>query len=144
MRGRVFRRAKARWRLPAKHGHPKPINAKTRGPLVFLASARSQFDQLVTQTELVDELAVCRDVRRFEVLQETAASANHLQETLPAVVVFRVRAEVIVEVIDPVREHRDLHFRGSGVRFVPLVLLQGGGLRKSHVFLPELNASIVL
>jgi hypothetical protein len=98
----------------------------------------------VTQPKLVDELAVHRDVRGLEVLQETAASADHLEAPLVAMVVLGVGPEVIIEVIDPFREDRNLHFRGSGVRLMPLILLERGSLRECHVVLPELNASILL
>lgn len=100
------------------------------------ASARSRLAQLVAQAKLANELAIRVEIGALEVLQETAALANHLQESLPAVVVLGVRPEVIIQVVDPFREHRDLDLRRAGVGFVPPGLREGGGLRECHVLLP--------
>jgi hypothetical protein len=123
-----------------------PPNAKARGPNNLLGvRALSILGQLVTQPKLINQLAVGVEVDALQIGKETLARADHLEESAPAVVVLGVRPEMISEVVDPFREHRDLHFGRTGVCLVPPILCDGGSLRKSHcVFLPELYVSILL
>ena len=54
-------------------------------------------------------LPVAVDVCALQVVQKTAALANHLEETAAAMVVLLVHAEMISQVVDALREQRDLN-----------------------------------
>ena len=77
---------------------------------------------LLTNSEFVDDRAVALGVGLLEVIQKTAATADHLQKPAPAVMIFRVRLEVLRQVADATREERDLHFGRPSVPVVRFVL----------------------
>src|SRR5687767_14542737 len=64
---------------------------------------------LVAQSEIVQQLAVTRDVRLAEILQQTATFTNHHEQTTTAVMVFGIFAEMICEIVDARRQKRDLN-----------------------------------
>src|SRR3954462_10129023 len=74
------------------------------------------------QAEPLDQRAVTRDVGALQVLQQPAALTDEDQQTPTAVVVVLVGLEVLGEVLDALREHRDLDLRGTGVALVRGVL----------------------
>jgi hypothetical protein len=59
---------------------------------------------LVTEPELCDELSIALYFCPLHVIEEPATPANHLQQPAAAVMILLVRLEVLVEVVDPVRE----------------------------------------
>jgi hypothetical protein len=92
---------------------------------------------LVTQSKLVNQLAIRLEIRAFQVVEVTAALADHLEKAAAAVMILGVRTEVIVEEIDPFREHRDLHLRGAGVGGVHAILVNRGGFYEAHLSIPK-------
>src|SRR5688572_9225605 len=70
---------------------------------------------LLADAELVDDGAVAREISLLQVVQEPAAATNELQQSASAVVVLRVRLEMLGQIGDPIREKRDLHLRGTGI-----------------------------
>src|SRR5262245_15220577 len=106
------------------------------------AGARSNFHSpvlrclsLPPQAELLDQGAVALEVRPLEVVQQTAAAADELEQAAARVVILRVRAQMVGELVDPGGEKGDLHLRRTGVALVPAVLaddLQLGFLGQSH------------
>ena len=65
--------------------------------------------------ELLDDALVPLLVLALHVVEELAALAHHLQEAAARVVVFLVRLEVLGQIVDPLREDRDLHLRRAGI-----------------------------
>ncbi len=89
---------------------------------------------LLANPELVDDRAVPLHVDILEVVEKPAAPADELQKAAAAVMILRVRFEVLGQVGDPVRQQRDLHFRRTGIARVRRIavdevrfLLLGGG-----------------
>src|SRR5690606_6174899 len=87
--------------------------------------------RLTAQTELLDQCAVTRDVRLLQVLEQPTALADQQQQPTTAVVVLLVRLQVLREVVDAVREQRDLDLGRARVALGTCVfgddlLLRGG------------------
>ena len=83
---------------------------------------------LLTDAELVDDGAIALVVRLLEVVEKAAAPADELQKTAAAVMVLRVRLEVLGQIGDSIREKRNLRFRGASVAFMDGVLGDEVGL----------------
>src|SRR5687768_78938 len=94
---------------------PRCLRGSSKLPL-------SSIEALPPEAELLDEGAIALEVVLLHVVEEPPPPADELQEPAPGVVVLRVRAQVLGEVVDPTRQHRDLNLRGAGVRLVPAVL----------------------
>src|SRR3954454_14500504 len=75
-----------------------------------------------TQAEPLDQRAVARDVGALQVLQQPTALTDEDQQTPPAVVVVLVLLEVLGEVLDALRQHRDLDLGGARVALAGRVL----------------------
>ena len=73
---------------------------------------------LLTETELRNQFAITVNVLVAQVVQQVTAMTYHFQKTTTGVVVFLVRAQVVVQVVDLVGQDRDLNFRGPGVSVV--------------------------
>src|SRR5438045_122541 len=73
---------------------------------------------LAPQAELADQRAVALEIVLLEVVQEAAAAADEHQQAAARVMVVLVLAQVLREMVDPVREQRDLHPGGAGVVLV--------------------------
>jgi len=66
---------------------------------------------LATQTELLNQLAIPVIVLGFEIVEQLTSLANHPEQTLTAVVIFLVLAEMLGELCYSLRQQCDLHFR---------------------------------
>jgi hypothetical protein len=87
---------------------------------------------LVPQTEVRDQLTIALEVIPPEILQQTPAPPHHLQEAAAAVVILLVLVEVAPELVDALREERDLHRCAATIRLVELVLLDDVFLGDGH------------
>ena len=76
------------------------------------------FWDLMSETELVDELPVLREIGALQVLQQTAAAVDHTQQAALPVVDLRVDPEVLGEAVDALGEQRNLNPAGAGVPVV--------------------------
>ena len=89
-----------------------------------MCAARSdQRASLVSQSKVGDDLSVTIDVGTPEVIKEAAATSDHFEQPATAVMILRVGAEVVGEVVDSCREKGDLNFGRSAVVFMSAVLL---------------------
>src|SRR5690554_5269172 len=70
------------------------------------------------QAQLGDEGPVPLHVLTTQVVEETAALADHQQQAAPAVVVVLVGSKMLGEVVDSLGEQGDLDLGGSGVALV--------------------------
>src|SRR5690606_34609043 len=75
------------------------------------------------QAEALDERAVAGDVDVLEVAEEATALTDEQQQATTGVVVVLVRLEVLREVLDALRQERDLDLGGTGVARVRGVLV---------------------
>src|SRR4051794_3387379 len=73
---------------------------------------------LAPQPELADQRAVALEVVLLEIVEEPAAPADEHQQAAARMMVVLVLAQVLGEMVDAVREQRDLHLRGAGVVLV--------------------------
>src|SRR5689334_16045551 len=88
---------------------------------------------LVPEPQLLDDFAVSVDVRPLHVIEQTAASADHLQQAASAMMVLLVRPKVLGQVVNSLGQERDLDACGAGIRLVRLVLLERRCVVESHV-----------
>src|SRR6266545_550657 len=100
-----------------------------------LARISTLMVELAPQPQLLDEGTVALEVVLLEIRQEPAAAADELQQAPPRVVVLRMGAQMLGELVDPLRQQRDLHLGRARVGLGRTVLahdLQFGFLRKAH------------
>ena len=71
--------------------------------------------KLMTQFELLGNGLVAADVLALEILEQAAALADHHQQSAAGAVVFLVSLQMFGQMIDPLREQRDLNIGGTGV-----------------------------
>src|SRR6266480_3129 len=86
----------------------------------------------IPESEFLDDSPVALDVGALHVIQQATTTSDHPQQTAPAVMILLVDAEVIVEIVDPVCENRDLYPCGSGVPLRGAILLNCCGFVESH------------
>ena len=78
-------------------------------------------EPLLADAEPADQFRVTLGVLALEVIEQSAALANQLEQPPPGVVILRVHLEVLGEVVDAVAEKRDLHFRRPCIAVVSSV-----------------------
>jgi hypothetical protein len=64
---------------------------------------------LTTQAETSDDLVITLDIYALEVVQQTSALRDHLEQTAPRVVIFLMRPEVLGQFVNALAEQSDLH-----------------------------------
>src|SRR4030095_10200046 len=75
-------------------------------------------DELLPETEALDELVVALRALAPEVLQQPPPPPDHLQQSAPRMVVLGVGLEVLGQVRDAGRQERDLDLRRARVGVV--------------------------
>lgn len=70
---------------------------------------------LATQAQTLDQRLVTRFFLALDVVEQTTTLTHHDQQTAARVEVVLVLFHVLGEVLDPLGQDRDLHFRGTGV-----------------------------
>src|SRR5687767_11097670 len=91
--------------------------------------------RLASKTELLDQCPVPLEVLALQVVQQPAAAADEHEQPAARVVVLRMRAQMLGQLVDALCEQRDLHLRRSGVSPVPAVRADDlllGFLRERH------------
>ena len=73
-----------------------------------------------TQRKLFDQREVLRVLGAFQVRQQFSALVYHSEKTTVGVVVFFVGCKVTGKVLNPLRQKRDLDFRGAAVGLIAL------------------------
>jgi len=76
--------------------------------------------RLLAQFQLFGDGLIATDVCRVQIIQQTAALADHHQQPATRTVIFCVFLEVLGEMIDALREQRNLHIRRTSISFVQL------------------------
>src|SRR5690606_9643426 len=82
---------------------------------------------LATQAQTSDQGAVTSSVLTLQVVQQLAALVHHADQTTTGVVVLAVGLEVVLQLVDVGGQQGYLHFRGTSVAFVLLVLVNDLG-----------------
>src|SRR5947207_1186438 len=88
--------------------------------------------ELLANSERVDEGPVALEALLLEIVEQPAALTDDLEQPAARVVILRVGLEVLGQVVDPLRQERDLDLGRTGVAFVGRelgdgVLLAGSG-----------------
>ncbi len=89
--------------------------------------------RLLTELELLRNSLIAVQVRVVQVIQQTAALANHHQEPSTGAMILLVLLQVLSQVIDPLREQRNLHIRRTCIPLVELEIVNRFRFRL-HVF----------
>src|SRR5690606_24840187 len=89
--------------------------------------------RLVPEPQLVDELPVAGHIGSLEVVQQPATPADHLEQPPTPVEILGVRAKVPREIVDPLREERDLNLGRPRIGLVYLVPIYRRCFFKRHV-----------
>jgi hypothetical protein len=64
--------------------------------------------ELSPEAQLLDQGSVALEIVLLEIVEEPAPPADELEQAPTRVVVLRVGAQVLRQVVDPAREERDL------------------------------------
>lgn len=75
------------------------------------------------QTETLNQRTVTLNVDRLQVLQKALAATNEEKQTTTGVVIVLVILEVLGEVVDAMRQKRNLHLGRAGVTLAQTVFL---------------------
>jgi hypothetical protein len=89
--------------------------------------------ELVPEAQFLDDLPVSVDIRSLQVVQETATTSDHLEESTTTMVVLLVGAEVVRQIVDPLGEQGDLNAGRSTVGLMRPIFLDGRTFFESHV-----------
>lgn len=76
---------------------------------------RSAPDALFAQPKLANQFTIAVGILLAQVVQQIPAAVNHHEKTAAGMVIFLVRLEMILEIIDPGGQQRYLHFRRTCV-----------------------------
>ena len=71
--------------------------------------------RLAADAELLDDDAIAGNVGLDQILEKATTLSHEEQQATTTVVVMLVGLQVLREVADPTREHRDLNLRAAGV-----------------------------
>jgi hypothetical protein len=83
----------------------------------------SRFLQLPSQSKLFDDLVILVYVRSLEIIKQLSPARDHFEQAPARVIVLFVHFEVLGQLIDPLRQKRDLYLRRTGVRTVRPVIV---------------------
>ena len=111
---------KTLWRTQIARKAVCPRATKRRGPV------------LVPEAKVRNERTILHNVRTLQVIQETAALADHLEQPTTAMVVLGVGAEMTRQVVDAIRENRNLYAGGTGILAMRPVLVDRECLIERH------------
>ncbi len=78
---------------------------------------------LLSNLKPCDDVNVPLGIDSLEVIQQSAPSTNHHQETTPARVVLLVSSHVLRQAVDPGRQDGNLNLRRTGVHITLLELV---------------------
>jgi len=99
------------------------LNSKNGGGLEVMNSrARRKLNKLLAQLELFGDRLIAADIRIGQIIQQTAALADHQQQTTAGAVILLGRLQMLGQMVDAVREQRDLHVGRTRVLRVRLEL----------------------
>src|SRR5262245_35029607 len=77
---------------------------------------------LPPEAQLLDQGSIPLEILALQVVQEPAAASDELEQAAPRVMVLRVRAEMLRQLVDARGQQCDLHLRRAGVGLTLAVL----------------------
>ena len=83
---------------------------------------RTYSQALSSQSEFIDYLVILIDITTLEVIKQFPATRDHYKQAATRVVVLFMYLEMFRQLIDPLRQQRDLHLRRTRVYTVGLVV----------------------
>ena len=89
----------------------------------MLHSSLRQLLKLLSETQLLNDSTVARDIGLLKVCEKVSSVAYHLLKSAAAVVVLVVGLEVLGKVLDSVGQKSDLNLRRTCIALVSSVLL---------------------
>jgi len=99
------------------------LDSRNGGGLEVMNSrARRKLNKLLAQLELFGDRLVAADIRIGQIIQQTAALADHQQQSATGAVILLGRLQMLGQMVDAVREQRDLHVGRTRVLRVRLEL----------------------
>jgi len=87
---------------------------------MFFCSRKAPQKKLLTQIELLSDCLITVDVSCVEVIQQTAALADHQEQAATGTMVLLVYLQVFGEMVDALREQGNLHIRRTRIPLVQL------------------------
>src|SRR5690349_6477655 len=94
----------------------------------FCYKTRGQYcNELLAQTEFLNQVAITVNVLALEVREQAFTTVNHHDQTTAGVVIFSMRFEVTVQVVDASRQQRNLNFWGACVVLSTGIVRNDGG-----------------
>ena len=94
----------------------------TRSGRTHVAAPTPGENQLSTQSQLFDQGLVPTRIIAPKVVEQATPLAHEHEQPAPGVVVLHMGLEMVGELCDALAEERDLHFAGTGVSGLALVL----------------------
>ena len=95
---------------------------KTRGSQKCAPARTETTQQLVAESKFLDDAPISVDVGASQITQEALALSDHHEQPSTAVMILRVRIKMVPQIVDPLRQERDLHTSRSSVGVVRPVL----------------------
>src|SRR6185295_13430820 len=102
----------------------------------FFERLHCKLDALFSDSKLGNHFAIAFDVVHPEVIEQSPALANDLQQPATRPMIFLMSLEVLGKVRNPFAKKCDLNFRGSCVRGMDSVRVDDGSLdffRETHL-----------
>src|SRR5271156_6118443 len=99
-------------------------NAKSAGDRGTIAPARGTVRTvLVAESKRLDQRPIPFQIRALEIVEQPAPATDHLQQPLAAVMILRMGPEMIVQVVDPFSQERNLDAGRPRICLIRTVLL---------------------
>src|SRR6185503_14270452 len=102
--------------------------ARSNPDLASLQSDVMHGPALLADTETPNEIGVAIGILALEIVEQSPALADELQQTSAGMMILRVDLEVFGQVIDALTQERDLYLRRSGVAVMSFVCADDPGL----------------
>ena len=81
--------------------------------------------ELLAQLELFGDRLVAVKVGILQVVQQTASLTNHHQQPTARPMIFDILLQMLGQVIDPLRQQRNLHVGRAGIALMELEVVDG-------------------
>ena len=78
---------------------------------------------LVAQFQFLRNRLIAAHIGALQIIEQAAALADHHQQSPTRTVVFFIALQMLRQMVDALRQQRDLHIGGTGVPFVRLKLI---------------------
>ncbi len=112
--------------------------------LVRFKNCRIEIEQLLAQAKAINNLAVPIWVTPVEKVQEPPALVDHHNQPAAGRMVLNVRLEMRRQVVDPLAQKRNLHFRRARILYMSPELFDQHSFRCAQVPSPSFPEFVLL